>query len=91
MSKRLQVLVDEQEFEELQAYAEARGMTLSDWVRQQLRRAKQLGPKMERDRKLAAIRSVVTKSQRVHPPCQSPDIDRMLHEVSLGYSLDLPE
>ncbi|MGB5880236.1 MAG: antitoxin, partial [Thermoanaerobaculia bacterium] len=36
MSKRLQVLLDEEEFAELQEIARQNRMTLSEWVRQTL-------------------------------------------------------
>ena len=40
MSKRLQVVIDEQEYEEIREFAEAQRMTVSEWVRQVLRDAR---------------------------------------------------
>ncbi len=40
MSKRLEVLVDEQEYPEIQVAARSQRMTVAEWVRQALRRAR---------------------------------------------------
>ena len=56
MSKRLQVVLDDEEFEEIQRVARRYRMTLSEWVRQSLRAARQDEPVGDLDRKLAAVR-----------------------------------
>ena len=40
MSKRLQVLLDEQEFDDIQDIARRNRMTVAEWVRQALRAAR---------------------------------------------------
>ena len=45
MSKRLQVLLDEEEFREFQAIARRQRMTLAEWVRQALRQARSDHPR----------------------------------------------
>ena len=40
MAKRLQVLLDEEEYLEIQAVARRQRLTLAEWVRQALRKAK---------------------------------------------------
>ena len=85
MSKRLQVLVDDKEFEELQRMAQQRNMTLSEWVRQALRRAANEQPLGDQTRKLAAIRAAA----RHRFP--APDIEEMQAEIESGYRSGLPE
>ncbi len=44
MSKRLQVILDERELAQIQAVARRRHMTVAEWVRQALRRAREEEP-----------------------------------------------
>ena len=79
MSKRMQVLFDEAEYERMQALARRRGLTLAEWVRQALRGASRQEPEGDLDRKLAAVRA----SARHEFP--TADIDEMLGEIEAGY------
>jgi hypothetical protein len=79
MSKRLQVLFDESDFGRLKDAARAEGMTLSEWVRQTLRRELRARPGASADRKLETVRA----ASRHHFP--TADIDQMLAEIEQGY------
>lgn len=78
MSERLQILLAEEELAELRALARREGLTLSEWVRRALRRARDERPTEDRARKLAAVR---TASRHSFP---TADIERMLEEIELG-------
>lgn len=80
MSKRLQVLLDADEWEQLQQTARRHRTTVSDWVRRTLREAQRREPGGDLDAKLGAIRSAT----RYDFP--APDIDQMLEETERGYS-----
>ena len=80
MSKRLQVILDDVEFDELQAVAELDGMTTSEWVRRTLRRARLERVASDPARKLAAIRAATAHS------FPTADIDQMLAEIEQGYA-----
>jgi hypothetical protein len=79
MSKRMQVLVDEAEFQRMQASARAQGLTLAEWVRQELRVALQRVSTGDAERKLKAVRSAVRHQ------FPTADIDQMLGEIEQGY------
>jgi hypothetical protein len=85
MSKRLQVLVDESEYQQLRRAAKRQGITVSDWVRRVLRSAARDEPAGGTDRKLATIRAAV---RHAFP---TADIDDMLGEIERGYPTRLPE
>lgn len=80
MSRRLQVILDDQEFAELQSAAKAHGTTVSEWVRQSLRNARRAEPSGDLDTKLAALRAAARHS------FPTSDIDGMLAEIERGYS-----
>jgi hypothetical protein len=80
MSKRLQVVLHDMEYDEIQQAARARHMTLAEWVRQALDLARRREPATEAGKKLAAIRAAA----RCHFP--SGDITAMLAEIDKGYS-----
>ena len=84
MSKRLQVVLDADEWQELQMIARRHRMTVSDWVRRTLREAREREPGGDLDTKLRAIRTAVRHDFPV------PDIEQMLEETERGY-LDPPE
>jgi macrodomain Ter protein organizer (MatP/YcbG family) len=84
MSKRLQVVLDADEWLELQKIARRHRMTLSDWVRRTLREAREREPRGDLDTKLRAIRTAVRHEFPVS------DIEQMLEEAERGY-LDPPE
>jgi hypothetical protein len=79
MSKRLQVLLEEQELKEIQRAARAERMTVAEWVRQALRSARREVPLRDPERKLAAIRAAARHS------FPAPDIEKMLEEIERGY------
>jgi mobilization protein NikA len=79
MSKRLQVVLGEEEFDELRQMAKEHGLTVSEWVRQTLRRARADRPSGDRSRKLAAVRAA---SRHSFP---APPIEQMLDEIKRGY------
>lgn len=79
MSKRLQVLIDEKEWVEIQRAARSRRMTLAEWVRQALRTARQHQPQRDSEKKLKAIRAAARHS------FPTGDITQMLSEIERGY------
>ena len=79
MSKRLQVVLADEEFQAVEAASRAEGLTVSGWVRTVLRRAYLGRPTSERDAKLAAIR------QAMEHEFPTGDIEVMLAEIEAGY------
>ena len=79
MSKRLQVLLRDAEMEEIRQIAERQRLTVGEWVRQALRRARSQEPVMEAARKLEAVR----EASRYSFP--TADIDQLLAEIERGY------
>ncbi len=85
MSKRLQVLLDEAEFDDLRDSARREGVPVSEWVRRALREARQRRPQGDLERKLRAVR----EAARHEFP--TGDIEQMLAEIEQGYPTSLPE
>lgn len=81
MSKHLQVVVEEQELADIEAAARRQEMTLSEWVRQALRIARQQELGVPAPKKLAVIRAA---AQHDFP---TADIDQMLAEIASGYGV----
>ena len=79
MSKRLQVLLEEDELREIQRAARRERLTVAEWVRQALREVRRLRPQASLERKLAAIH----KASEYAAP--TADIDQMLAEIERGY------
>jgi uncharacterized membrane protein len=79
MSIRLQVVMDNAEHDAIRAAARERGMTVSEWVRETLREARQKVATGDAERKLAAIRA----ADRLAYP--TADIDQMVAEIERGY------
>lgn len=79
MSKRLQVLFEESELDEVRRVAERHHMTVAEWVRQALRAARRQEPEREAQEKLDAIRRA---AEHDFP---SGDIEEMLAEIERGY------
>lgn len=79
MSKRLQVILSDNEYEELRLVSASEGVTVSEWVRGALR-------KMRRDRSLLGVDGKLD-AVRVAARHQYPagDIETMLHEIEVGY------
>lgn len=80
MSKRLQVLLDEAEYRELEESARKDRVTVSEWVRRALRSAGERQPSVEAGRKLEAVRAAV---EHDYP---TADIDQMIREIEQGYT-----
>ena len=85
MSKRLQVLLDEDELAEIQRLAKRRHQTTAAWVRDALRVARDTAGRPDVDRKLRAIEQAYQYSHPVG------DIEQMLEEIERGYLEPLPE
>jgi hypothetical protein len=79
MAKRLQVIVQDPEYREIQRAARLRRMTIAEWVRQALVLARRNEPSREAASKLEVIRAAA----RMDFP--TADIDRMLEEIERGY------
>ena len=77
MLRRLQVLLDEEEYREIQDIARKRGVTLAEWVRQALRRARSGSSDSVADK----LR-VLSDAYRHKFP--TADIDVMLEEIDAG-------
>jgi hypothetical protein len=75
MSKRLQVVVGDADFERYRSQAQAQGVNISEWVRQALRVAEREHSSGDVEAKLAAIR----KAASYRFPM--PDIDTLLAEM----------
>ena len=79
MSKRLQVILDEEEIRAIQDIAKRHRTSVAEWVRQALRAARRQEPRVESERKLKVIRAAVRHK------FPSGDIEQMLAEIEHGY------
>jgi hypothetical protein len=79
MTKRLQVLFDDDELRELQRLARKHRMTTAEWVRRSLRAARDAEGGSDVGQKLAAIR---TAASHAFP---TGDIDAILADIERGY------
>ena len=86
MTKRLQVLLDDDELRAIQRIAKRDRLTTAEWVRQRLREARERQAKPDVARKLAAIH----RAYQHEPPAPAPGIDQMLEEIERGYLDPLP-
>jgi hypothetical protein len=82
MSKRLQVLLQEQELAQIQQAARRQKMTTAEWVRQALRTARRAEPRTGSRKKLDVVRAA---SAHAFP---APELDAMLQEIERGYLAD---
>jgi hypothetical protein len=82
MAKRLQVILQDHEYREIQRAARARQMSIAEWVRQSLSIARRQEPLGDVEKKLAAIRAAVKHE------FPTGDIDTMLAEIEQGYLTD---
>lgn len=80
MAKRLQVLMDEEEYREIQSVARGQRVTVAEWVRQTLRKARG----EQTDRVEAKLRAIAKAYRHRHP---TADIDVMLEEIEVGRNL----
>jgi hypothetical protein len=80
MSKRLQVILQDPEYREIQRVARSRHMSLAEWVRQALDLARRREPMGSMGKKLESVRRA---AQHQYP---AGEIDRMLAEIEAGYN-----
>jgi hypothetical protein len=79
MSKRLQVVVEDDEMREIQRVARGQRMTVAEWVRQVLRSARREHGTGDSRKKLAVVRAAVGHG------FPTGDLDQMLAEIERGY------
>ena len=80
MAKRLQVILQDPEYREVQRAARLRHMSIAEWVRQALNSAQRQEPLGGVTKKLEAIQSAIEHS---YP---AADIQTMLAEIETGYT-----
>lgn len=83
MAKRLQVILQDPEYREIQKIARSRHLSLAEWVRQALDLAKRREPLGDVGKKLDVVRAAVRHDFPVS------DIGRMLSEIEKGYVTDV--
>jgi hypothetical protein len=79
MAKRLQVILQDPDYREIQRVARSRHMSIAEWVRQALDLARRREPVQDTGKKLAAVRAAV---QHNGP---TGDIEVILAEIERGY------
>lgn len=79
MAKRLQVIIRDPEYREIQRMARSRHMSIAEWVRQALELARRREPLSDVGKKLDVVRAA---ARHDYP---SGDIDAMLTEIESGY------
>jgi hypothetical protein len=79
MSKRLQVLIPDEEMSDIQRLARRERLTVGEWVRRALREARRDKPANEPEAKLKAVRLGAEYS------FPSADMEQMLSEIERGY------
>jgi hypothetical protein len=84
MAKRLQVILRDSDYREIQRAARLRGMSIAEWVRQALEAARHREPTSSVAKKLAVIRAA---AKHEFP---SGDIETMLAEIESGYGSGTP-
>ena len=81
MAKRLQVILQDLEYREIQRLARARHLSIAEWVREALAAARRKEPLGDAGKKLDVVRAAARHS---YP---TADIDRMLNEIESGYTV----
>lgn len=84
MSKRLQVILRDSDYGEIQRIARARHMSTAEWVRGALEAAKRCETFHSTAKKLAAVRAAVRHK------FPTGDADTMLAEIGAGYGSGAP-
>ena len=82
MSKRLQVILKDSDYQEIQRRARSRNMSVAEWVRQALDLTRRREPDGSVEKKLAAVRAAVRHN---YP---TGDIGQMLQEIEQGRRLE---
>jgi hypothetical protein len=80
MAKRLQVILQDPDYREIQRMARSRQMSIAEWVRQALALARRREPMGSVGKKLEVIRAAARHDYPVG------DIDGMLAEIERGYA-----
>ena len=80
MAKRLQVILRDPDYREIQRAARARHMSVAEWVRRALEAARRHEPSADIGKKLQAVRAA---ARHTFP---SGDIESMLAEIESGYT-----
>jgi hypothetical protein len=81
MAKRLQVILNDPDYREVQRMARARHLSIAEWVRQALELARRREPIGSTGKKLDVIRAA---AQHDYPVS---DIEGMLAEIEKGYGM----
>jgi Ribbon-helix-helix protein, copG family len=81
MAKRLQVILNDPDYREVQRMARARHLSIAEWVRQALELARRREPMGNAGKKLDVIRAA---AQHDYPVS---DIEGMLAEIEKGYGM----
>ena len=84
MAKRLQVILQDPDYREIQRIARLRRMSIAEWVRQALRAAQRQEPSGDVGKKLDAVRAA---ARHAYP---TADIDEMLAHIESGYGSAAP-
>jgi hypothetical protein len=82
MAKRLQVILQDTDYREVQILARSRRMSIAEWVRQALDLARRREPLGSAGKKLEVIRAAARNN------FPSSDIGSMLAEIEKGYLPD---
>ena len=82
MTKRLQVLFEDDELRDIQRLARQHRMTTAEWVRRSLRSAREAESGADVSQKRAAIRAAVRHS------FPTGDIDSMLADIERGFATE---
>ena len=80
MPKRLQVILQDTEYREIQRVARARRMSIAQWVRQALAAARRYEPLGDTGKKLDTVREAARQE------FPSGDIQQILAEIERGYT-----
>lgn len=79
MTKRLQVILQDRDYREIQRAASAQHLSIAAWVRQALTTARRREPVGDAGKKLDVVRAAARYS------FPTADIDDMLAEIESGY------
>ncbi len=79
MSKRLQVVLDDSDYRDLERWARRQRTTVSAVVRRAIRELQRSEPTREPQRKLQVVREAARHS---YP---APEVEQMLAEIERGY------
>ena len=78
MAKRLQVILQDPDYRDIQRIAKARRMSIAEWVRQALAAARRYEPLGDAGKKLDVIRDAARQE------FPTSDIDEMLAQIERG-------